>query len=237
MTVKDIIRMAMLDIGAIAAGEVPTAQEINDGLAALNFMLSEWNGIDSGIYINREVSKALVIGQASYTVGTGGDFNVQRPERIEGAFVRDASGNDTPVKILTERREYDAIDNKTVAGTPMYVFYDATLPSGTLYAYPVPDDNTLTMYLLAPEPFVKLTSLTSDLSTLFPPGYEAAIRWNLGVELCPGYSRNPTEVHLGKAKVSRERAFGVNFARKVEPVNVSEITGLGASGGFDFLTS
>jgi len=231
MTVKDIIKKAMLDIGVIAAGEVPTSDEINDGLDALNFMLSEWNGVESGIAINKDVAKTLVAGDYSYTVGPGADFNVQRPERIVSAFLRDVSNNDTPISVLTSRAEYDGISDKQASGTPACVFYDATLPTGTLLVWPVPND-TLGLHIMVPEPFTRLTSLTTDLATVFPPGYEAAIRWNLGFELCPMYGKQISPEHMAKVKSSREKMISTHFARTVAPVDVNAQVGAG-SGGFN----
>ena len=232
MTVKDIIKKAMLDIGAIAAGEVPTSDEINDGLDALNFMLAEWAGVDSGIVANRDVAKTLALGVGSYTVGPAGDFAVQRPERIAGAFLRDASGNDIPLRVLESREEYSAIPNKSEPGRPSLVFYDVTLPAGTLLVWPVPTEQ-LSLHLLIPEPFTKLIALTTDLSSYFPPGYETAIRWNLGLELCPMYGKSVSMEHLGKCKTSRDRIVNTHFARKVVPVNVNSLVGGGS--GFNIL--
>ena len=39
----DIITRAMKDIGAVAAGEVPTADEAQDGLDMLNDMIAQWS--------------------------------------------------------------------------------------------------------------------------------------------------------------------------------------------------
>jgi hypothetical protein len=235
VTVKDIIKKAMMDIGAIASGEVPTAAEINDGLDALNLMLGEWNSVESGIPYSREVSHALTVGDYSYTVGPSGNFDAQRPERIAGAFLRDASDNDTPIKVLTAREEYDGIGNKTAQGSPDRVFYDPTWPTGTLLVWPVPNA-ALALHLLIPEPFTKLTSLTTDLTTVFPPGYEAAIRWNLGFELCPMYGKSISPEHLGKARASRDKLVSVNFSRTVAPVDVAGQVGAGST-RFDILNA
>ena len=42
-TPLDIITRAMKDIGALAAGENPTADEAQDGLDMLNDMIAQWS--------------------------------------------------------------------------------------------------------------------------------------------------------------------------------------------------
>jgi hypothetical protein len=42
-TVRDRIKRAMRLIGAAATGETPSADELADGLTALNAMLSSWS--------------------------------------------------------------------------------------------------------------------------------------------------------------------------------------------------
>lgn len=49
-TARDIIKRSMKMIGALAAGETPSAEDAADGLEALNHMLKAWaiSGIDIG---------------------------------------------------------------------------------------------------------------------------------------------------------------------------------------------
>lgn len=63
------------------------------------------------------------------------------------AFVRDTSGNDTPVEIVF-REVYDDIRDKDETGTPARIHIDRLAPTATLYVHPIPvADDTYTLHL------------------------------------------------------------------------------------------
>ena len=51
----DIITRAMKDIGAVAAGEVPTADEAQDGLDMLNDMCAQWSNENMMVFYRTEL--------------------------------------------------------------------------------------------------------------------------------------------------------------------------------------
>ena len=81
----DIITRAMKDIGAVAAGEVPTADEAQDGFDMLNDMLDQWSNEDMMVFYKTEIVFPIVPGQTQYTIGPGG--------QIGANFVGSISGN------------------------------------------------------------------------------------------------------------------------------------------------
>jgi hypothetical protein len=81
----DIITRAMKDIGAVAAGEVPTADEVQDGLDMLNDMLDQWSNEDMMVFYKTEIVFSITPGQTQYTIGPGG--------QIGANFVGSISGN------------------------------------------------------------------------------------------------------------------------------------------------
>lgn len=62
-TALDVIRRAMRLIGAIAEGEVPTAEQAADGLTSLQAMLGEWEGrgVRLGAVVDTEFATADTI--------------------------------------------------------------------------------------------------------------------------------------------------------------------------------
>ena len=54
-TPLDIITRAMKDIGAVAAGEVPTADEAQDGLDMLNDMIAQWSNENMMVFYKTEI--------------------------------------------------------------------------------------------------------------------------------------------------------------------------------------
>ena len=51
----DIITRAMKDIGALAAGEVPTADEAQDGFDMMNDMLDQWSNENMMVFYKSEI--------------------------------------------------------------------------------------------------------------------------------------------------------------------------------------
>jgi hypothetical protein len=180
-TALQIIDRAYSLLGYKAAGEALSSDDADYALDALNAMMDGWN--TQRLFI---VSMASVVGTvsgASATVGPGLTFDTVRPVAVEnGSFTRIA-GIDYPVKWIDDET-YSNISLKTVSATfPQYAYYDAGLPTATVYFYPVP--NGPVEFHLALQ--VQLTAF-ADLATDYPlaPGYLKALQYSLAEELAPG---------------------------------------------------
>ena len=68
----DIITRAMKDIGAVAAGEVPTADEAQDGLDMLNDMIDQWSTESMMVFYRTEMVFNTVQNTVQYTLGPCG---------------------------------------------------------------------------------------------------------------------------------------------------------------------
>jgi hypothetical protein len=74
VTQSQIIRQAMLDIGALAEGEVPTAQEYSDCSFKLNLMVKQWMGntdFAPGLKVWTRKRADLFLGNMQYTYALG----------------------------------------------------------------------------------------------------------------------------------------------------------------------
>lgn len=69
----DIITRAMKDIGALAAGENPTADEAQDGLDMLNDMIAQWSNENMMVFYRTEIVFPCVQNQIQYTIGPNGN--------------------------------------------------------------------------------------------------------------------------------------------------------------------
>lgn len=69
----DIISRALKDIGALEAGEVPTADAAQDAFDMLNDMLDQWSNEGMMVYNYTEIIFPVVQNQTQYTIGPGGD--------------------------------------------------------------------------------------------------------------------------------------------------------------------
>ena len=89
----DIITRAMKDIGAVAAGEVPTADEAQDGLDMLNSMIDQWSNESMMVFYRTEIVFNTVQNTVQYTLGPGGS--------VGATFVGSVSGNVLTVTSIT----------------------------------------------------------------------------------------------------------------------------------------
>lgn len=186
VTATTMITRAMRLIRCLGTDQSPTANEATDGLNVLTSMLDAWGIERLMIYQIQQTTHSWTANASSKTIGTGGDFSVARPIKIEpkGCFFRDSSNQDYPLGVYP-RQEYDSIVVKTSGGSiPEFLFYDDGFPTRTLYAYPVPD-SALTLYLNHWLPLQTFNTLTEAIS--LPPGYQAAIEYNLALWLAPEF--------------------------------------------------
>lgn len=102
-TVRDLIRSAMRLISVKAAGEVPTAEEEQDGLYSLNTMLDSWNTERLMVSVLDREEFTLTPGLGTYTMGPGADFDVARPTKIEYAEI---DTSDTLATVIASQSGY-----------------------------------------------------------------------------------------------------------------------------------
>lgn len=72
-TRDQIIKAALRKCGIYAEGETPTAQQITDGAEDLNMMVKGWKALGINLWCYQEIAIFPVVGQASYSLGVGGD--------------------------------------------------------------------------------------------------------------------------------------------------------------------
>lgn len=65
----DIISASLKDIGALEAGEVPSADSAADALFMLNSMIDQWSNEDMMVFNVTEIIYNVVAGQVQYTIG------------------------------------------------------------------------------------------------------------------------------------------------------------------------
>jgi hypothetical protein len=80
----DIITRAMKDIGAVAAGEVPTADEAQDGLDMLNDMIAQWSNENMMVFYRSEIIFQTTQNQVQYTIGPSGQMGAAFTGSIVG---------------------------------------------------------------------------------------------------------------------------------------------------------
>jgi hypothetical protein len=203
-TVRDLIAASLRSIGALASGESATAAEAADALVLLNELLESWCLESLLVYNVTQNVFTLAANTQSYTIGTGGVFNVERPTAIEAAFLRDSTTTpaiDLPMGVLSQAQWADIAVKGLTAGYPLWVYLDLAYPLGHVLVWPVPPSaQALVLWLEQP-----LTSFASlDTTLALPKGYQRALRTHLAIELCPEYGRAVSPELAGQASEAKE---------------------------------
>lgn len=93
MTPLDIVSRALKDIGALEAGEVPTADAAQDAFDMLNDMLDQWSNESMLPYYKTEVVFPVTAGQTQYTIGPGGTVGATFTGSISGTTLTVTAGS------------------------------------------------------------------------------------------------------------------------------------------------
>lgn len=210
MNAFDVVTSALRLVGVLADGETPTDDTANQGLSVFNGMLDGWNAERLAIYTTRTDDFPLVLNKQAYTLGTGGDFNIPRPARIDSMSAILLSNPTNPIEVpmvLWSLEEWQYVPIKNVAGNfPLGCYDDGAFPLRTLNMWPIPtqQQNSVRIYSWQALPAQSLTAQVS-----FPPGYAEAFRYNLAVRLGAEFNApaSPTVVLLAVQSYARIKSL------------------------------
>ena len=187
-TALDLIRKAMQKAGVLTKSEVPASDEASDGLDTLNDLLASWSNDSLVLYSRVTESFALTSGQASYTIGSGGEIDTVRPIKIVEAHTR-LGTTDYPLSLIDDTI-FQGITYKNTGSTPTYLNFTNAYPLATLNFYPIPPGG-YTLFLTSEK---ELAEFTLNETVSLPPGWRRAIIHNLAVELAMEYGEKPNPV-------------------------------------------
>lgn len=230
--VLDLINDALKQIGALGVGETASAAEAADALALLNDMLDSWRTESLLVYAMTPQVFTFTAGQAAYTIGVGGNWNIERPDGIDAVYARDAQGNDFRIEVTRNFEEYANIVSKQVTtNLPRIAYDDGDFPLRRLTFWPVPSDTTYSPVIWTWDVVTTFATVNDVLS--LPPGYKLAIQTNLAMMMCPRYGIRETRAIDKQAAQAKAQ---VKRANAVTP-NMSFPSGLVTSGRwFNYLT-
>lgn len=216
-TALDLISSALRLINVMAAGEQTPIDMANDSLLVLNDMIDSWNADRLAIYTVQSTDFPFVLGQQTYTLGTGGNFNLARPPKIEGMSTIQLTNPSTPVEIPIALYTWEEWQNqvpvKNVSGSiPLICYDDQAFPNRNLNFWPIPFDqpNSVRIYYWAALPAQTLAGAVS-----FPPGYRQAFRYNLAALLAAEFAQPVPAVVAEIAVDSLARVKAMNMPELV----------------------
>lgn len=212
IVVQDIIQAALRNIGAYASGESPTPEESDNGLFALNNMISNWSAEGLMIFAATQVNFPSVAAQNTYTIGSSGNINAVRPLSIDQCFIRDSLNVDHPVKII-HRNRYELFTSKTTQARPEFLWYDTQYPLAKLVFYPTPS-TIETCYIDTRTALTEFAGLTTTID--MPNEYKHALVKNLAVTIAPEYNRQPSPSLFAEADYSKKVIMSLNIEPVVE---------------------
>lgn len=227
--VQDLIKAALQDIGALAKSEPMAADDANDALKKLNFMLDAWSVRSLMVLGAILESFPLTAGQRAYTIGIGGNFNTSKPSRITDAYVRDGYNIDTPVDVV-EKDEYDSYEDKMISqARPIALYYDPgptqqTVQTGVVSLYYIPDASTpYTLFIGEQKPLTEFSAITDTVT--FQSAYYEALEYNLAVRLWPQYHDSGKPVQAELKELARESMKVIETMNATIPTAALELPG------------
>lgn len=210
-TAADVIKNALMEMGAYSQGETPSAEDSAFALSKLNRLLDSWNAKKLNVYCMNFTSYTITPSLQPHTIGSsGGTFTVtQRPVKIEAANL--ILNNVSPsVRVPLEIRDADWWAGNQSQGVssqiPTDLYYAPAWPLGKIYLWPVPTY----AFGLELETWELLTQLASGTTFTMPPGYEDAVTYSLAESLCPAFGKQIDPVLAMQAQKARALIQGLN---------------------------
>lgn len=182
-TANDIVSGALRAISSIMPGEAIPGGEAEVALGVLNNMLAAWSADNFMPPFRTLESFPLVVGQSSYTIGSGANFSTVRPDYVTYVFRRDSNNLDYPLAPLT-KEQYDSVLQKNLSSLPQWYYYDTQYPNGVIYLYPA-DVQADTLYIESTKPINQFSSLSASMN--LPGEYFECLKYQLARRLVPEY--------------------------------------------------
>lgn len=213
MIVSAMLLDAFKMAGIVADGDSLTSNQAADGLIYLNQMLDAWAADGLLNPYHTTDSYSWTSGNASRTIGSTGNFSGTRPVDVVGAYIR-SGGADFQLKVISYD-DFQAIENKSETGMPIYLAYQKTTPNGTLHAWPVPD-TAYTVYITRE---AQESALTSSDDYLPAPGKLEAVRYNLAKRLMGVYPCEPKALIIQEADNAVQRLQRQAYQHSAAKIN------------------
>jgi hypothetical protein len=129
LTVGEIVRQAMIELGVLNSGDQPDAPEMSDGITKLTAMLKSWS-LEANLF--REESGTVTV------TGASGGVTLEA-EVAEVYSVRHvvSATNQRPLP-MWNREQYYFLPNRSQAGNPTICYIARNLDTLELRLWPVP---------------------------------------------------------------------------------------------------
>lgn len=213
VTAQDICYGILRQISSVTPGEPIEGTEASNALTVVNRLLAAFSMEWGLINVTTTEQFALSVGQVSYTIGTGGNFNTVRPDKIFNQWIFDTiSGIRYPLNLISDN-QYNAITLNTIQSIPKAMYYDPQYPLGVIYIYPTSSLTTYQLWLESYKPMTQFATLTSAMN--LPNEYFEELVMLGADELAPEYGYELNQRQVQKIDRVRDLMKARNFKRSV----------------------
>lgn len=182
-TALTLIEDALGLTNSVGVDQTLTADEVSDCLRVFNDVLEDWSTQNLAVYGQANQTFNTVANQATYTIGSGGNWNTVRPERINEPAYATVNSVSFPY-FMVNQAEYNLIGFKGQTGggtdTGQCYLYVNEYPLGLVTLWPVPA-SIFPITFSIDRVLSQVTNAATAIS--FPQGYAKAFKYELGCEL------------------------------------------------------
>jgi hypothetical protein len=185
-----VISSALRKLGVLPSGGTPSTAQVNDATDALQALVKAFQADGMPLWKAHTTSFTTVDGTRQYTVGPSQTVNSPKPLRIIQAFrIPPGETRGVPLNIVNR---YD-FSNYTsdVEGTPLALYYQPLLTTGTIHLWPTPDNSTTSIVFHCISPYEDMDAAANDFD--FPSEWIQALIYNLAWALAPEYGIPPLD--------------------------------------------
>jgi hypothetical protein len=216
-TTSDLIRLALMEIRAVRAGDVVNPNDNADALLILNRYLDLLNTTDRALFSTTFTTFSLTASLQPHTIGLTANsptfaVSVNRPTKILEANIV-LSGNIRVPLTIIDYQQWDMIRAGAASGqtatitssVPLYLSYKPDWPNGSIYLWPVASASSIELRF---QTLLAALALT-DTFTL-PMGYQEAVSLTLAERLAPAFGQSVSPETREAAREARAAVWGQN---------------------------
>lgn len=213
-TRNDIISAAFRIVGAVEAGQSPSADMLAQGVEALQLLVKDWSNKHLFLWSFNLSTVATVAGTEVYTSTLD-----QAIIGVDKAWVV-VDNDDLPLEVVSYSRYLDIQTKEAETGRPQVVAFKPT-PEPSLYVWPSPDDvYTIKMQCIFPLEDFDTASGTGDI----PARFQKALKYGLADDLFDEYPGPISERQYVNGKATELFIYAKNADMPRE--TTSEVEGL-----------
>jgi hypothetical protein len=221
MTAQELIEAAGRLVDVVReVGFTLSAGEYAAHLEDLNELINSWSAEGLLIfYLARDTHAAD--GSASYTMGSGGDIDTSRPQKIEAISCRNS---DVSFEVdLISANDWSKILDHSVSGKYAELCYvDGGSPLTTLHVWPAPTSGS-TLYIDSYKQFGQFSALGDTVT--FPAGYIQGLKLDLAQIMAHTHRRPipPTVLADTEQAKAQIRKLNAEVLGLPEPVGLPDL--------------